>query len=131
MPIRLDARADGFAERFRAFLATKREVAADVEAAVRAIIADVVARGDRALIELTRKFDRVDLDELGLKVTAAEIDTAYAACDRRDGIRRYASSFSRRSIARVLGDVTSAMSDGSSTISSTSAALPHATMASG
>ena len=83
MPIRLDARADGFAERFRAFLATKREAAADVEAAVRAIIADVVARGDRALIELTRKFDRVDLGELGLKVTAAEIDTAYAACDRR------------------------------------------------
>ena len=83
MPIRLDARADGFAERFRAFLATKREAAADVEAAVRAIIADVVARGDRALIELTRKFDGVDLGELGLKVTAAEIDTAYAACDRR------------------------------------------------
>jgi histidinol dehydrogenase len=83
MPIRLDARADGFAERFRAFLATKREAAADVEAAVRAIIADVVARGDRALIELTRKFDRIDLGELGLKVTAAEIDTAYAACDRR------------------------------------------------
>ncbi|MET0629299.1 MAG: histidinol dehydrogenase [Xanthobacteraceae bacterium] len=83
MPIRLDARADGFAERFRAFLATKREAAADVEAAVRAIIADVVARGDRALVELTRKFDGVDLGELGLKVTAAEIDTAYAACDRR------------------------------------------------
>ena len=83
MPIRLDARADGFAERFRAFLATKREAAADVEAAVRAIIADVVARGDRALVELTRKFDGVDLGQLGLKVTAAEIDTAYAACDRR------------------------------------------------
>ena len=44
MPIRLDARAADFAERFRAFLATKREVAADVEAAVRAIIADVIAR---------------------------------------------------------------------------------------
>jgi histidinol dehydrogenase len=83
MPIRLDARADGFAERFRAFLATKREAAADVEQAVRAIIADVAARGDRALIELTRKFDNVDLGELGLKVTAAEIETAYAACDRR------------------------------------------------
>jgi histidinol dehydrogenase len=83
MPIRLDARADGFAERFRAFLATKREAAADVEQAVRAIIADVAARGDRALIELTRKFDNVDLGELGLKVAASEIETAYAACDRR------------------------------------------------
>ena len=62
MPIRLDASAADFPARFRAFLAAKREAAADVEAAVRAIIADVRARGDRALIELTSKFDRVDLD---------------------------------------------------------------------
>jgi histidinol dehydrogenase len=83
MPIRLDSRAPDFAARFRAFLTTKREASADVEAAVRAIIADVVARGDAALIELTRKFDRVDLDQIDLKVTADEIETAYAACDRR------------------------------------------------
>jgi histidinol dehydrogenase len=83
MPIRLDSRAPDFAARFRAFLATKREAAADVEAAVRAIIAQVAAGGDAALIELTRKFDRVDLGRTGLKVTADEIETAYAACDRR------------------------------------------------
>jgi histidinol dehydrogenase len=83
MPIRLDHRAGDFADKFRAFLATKREAAADVEEAVRAIIADVAARGDRALIELTRKFDRVDLDRIGLKVTAEEIDRAYAASDRQ------------------------------------------------
>src|SRR5437588_10771102 len=83
MPIRLDSRAVDFAERFRAFLATKREAAADVETAVRAIIADVVARGDRALAELSKKFDRVDLDQIGLKVTSAEIEAAYAVCDRR------------------------------------------------
>jgi histidinol dehydrogenase len=83
MPIRLDSRAPDFAARFRAFLVTKRETSADVEEAVRAIIADVAARGDRALIELTRKFDRFDLDQSGLKVTADEIETAYAACDRR------------------------------------------------
>src|SRR5262245_53068673 len=83
MPIRLDSRSRDFPERFRAFLATKREAAADVEAAVRTIIADVVARGDRALIELTRKFDRVDLGAAGLKVTAAEIEAASAACDRK------------------------------------------------
>ena len=46
MPIRLDARAADFAARFRAFLDTKRETSADVEQAVRAIIADVAARGD-------------------------------------------------------------------------------------
>src|SRR5256886_1097045 len=83
MPPRLARRAPDFAERFRAFLATKREASADVEAAVRAIIADVAARGDRAVIELTRQFDRFDPDRSGLKVTADEIDAAYAACERR------------------------------------------------
>ena len=81
MPIRLDARASGFSEKFRAFLDTKREASADVEQAVRAIIADVAARGDTALIELTMKFDRVDLGAIGLRVTQAELDAAAAACD--------------------------------------------------
>jgi histidinol dehydrogenase len=83
MPIRLDARAPNFAARFRAFLDTKREAASDVETAVRAILADVAGRGDLALVELTRKYDRVDVDASGLKVTAQEIEIAYGACDRR------------------------------------------------
>jgi histidinol dehydrogenase len=83
MPIRLDSRATDFAQRFRALLATKREASADVENAVRAIIADVAARGDQALIELTRTFDRLDLDQAGLRVTADEIAGAHASCDRR------------------------------------------------
>src|SRR6266436_3468398 len=83
MPIRLDRRAPAFTERFRAFLATKREASAEVDAVVRAIIADVAARGDRALIELSRKLDRVDLEQTGLRVRADEIDASYAACDPR------------------------------------------------
>ena len=83
MPIRLDSRAPDFAQRFRTLLATKREASADVENAVRAIIADVAARGDHALIELTRTFDRLDLDQAGLRVTADEIAGAHASCDRR------------------------------------------------
>jgi histidinol dehydrogenase len=83
MPLRLDSRAPDFTARFRAFLATKREASADVEAAVRAIIAEVAAGGDAALIALTRKFDRIDLAQVGLKVAADEIETATAACDRR------------------------------------------------
>jgi len=82
MPIRLDARAADFPQQFRAFLDTKREASVDVEQAVRAIIADVAARGDAALIELTQKFDRVDLAKLGLRVSPAELDAAAAACDR-------------------------------------------------
>src|SRR6478736_2335114 len=83
MPIRLDTRAPDFAERFRTFLATKRETAADVEASVRTIVADVAARGDRALIELTGKFDRVDLDRVGMRVSADELTAAESACERR------------------------------------------------
>jgi histidinol dehydrogenase len=83
MPIRLDSRSADFPARFAAFLATKREVSADVDQAVRAIIADVRQNGDRALIELSRKFDRIDLDKVGLRVSAAEIDAAAGACDRR------------------------------------------------
>src|SRR5258706_2071766 len=79
MPIRLDRRAPDFAGHFRAFLATKREASSDVEAAARAIIADVAARGDRALLELTRRFDGFDLDQRKLKLTAHQIDAAYAA----------------------------------------------------
>ena len=82
MAIRLDIRSGDFAEKFRAFLATKRETSADVEAAVRAIIADVAARGDRALKDYTLKFDKLDLDRTGIKVTAAEIAAALKACSR-------------------------------------------------
>jgi histidinol dehydrogenase len=81
MPIRLDHRATDFPAKFRAFLATKREASQDVEQAVRAIIAEVIARGDRALVDLTKKFDRVDLDQAGLAVSAAEIEGATAQCD--------------------------------------------------
>ena len=80
MTIRLDISADDFAQGFRAFLDTKREVAADVEAAVRAIVADVAARGDEALREYTRKFDRFDPDAAGLRVQPAEISAALDAC---------------------------------------------------
>ena len=83
MPIRLDSQAADFSARFAAFLATKREVAEDVEQAARSIIADVQQRGDRALVELSKKFDRVDLDQVGLRVSATEIEAAAAACDRR------------------------------------------------
>jgi histidinol dehydrogenase len=81
MPIRLDARVPDFAARFRVFLDAKREASADVEQAVRAIIADVAKRGDGALVELTKKFDRVDLDTIGLRVVPGDIEAAAGACD--------------------------------------------------
>src|SRR6516164_9430177 len=81
MPVRLDRNSADFDQRFAAFLAAKREVSADVEAAARAIVQDVAARGDAALIEATKTFDRLALDASGLRVSAAEIDAALEACD--------------------------------------------------
>ncbi|MGM4929654.1 histidinol dehydrogenase [Tardiphaga sp. 1201_B9_N1_1] len=81
MPIRIDTASADFTQRFNAFLTMKREVAADIEAATRAIVDDVAARGDAALLEATRKFDRLDLKASALRVTAAEVDAAVAACD--------------------------------------------------
>jgi histidinol dehydrogenase len=80
MPVRLDSCAADFAARFGAFLAAKREAAADVEEVVRGIIAEVTARGDAAVIEFARKFDRTDIDAGSLRVTPAEIERAVAAC---------------------------------------------------
>jgi len=81
MPIRLDSRSADFADRFAAFLATKREVSADIEAATRAIVDDVARRGDAALIEATRTFDRLELDAATLRISGDEIAAAIGACE--------------------------------------------------
>src|SRR6187397_2056242 len=81
MPVRLAHSSADFARQFADFLGAKREVSADIEAATRAIVDDVAARGDAALIEATRKLDRLELDADGLRVTPAEIDAAVKACD--------------------------------------------------
>ncbi len=81
MPIRIDSRNSDFAKQFAAFLASKREASADVEAVVRAVIDDVRLRGDAAVIEATRKFDRFAVSAGGLRFTPDEIDAAVKACD--------------------------------------------------
>ncbi len=70
-----------FEDRFAALLAVKRESAADVNAAVAAIIAKVRAEGDAALIELTRRFDGLDLEPAGIRVSPSEIEAARAKVD--------------------------------------------------
>ncbi|MGH6842162.1 MAG: histidinol dehydrogenase, partial [Methylocella sp.] len=80
MPMRLDTKSPEFAVSFDALLAMNREAASDVDQAVQAIIAEVAARGDAALIAYSRKFDRVDLEKLGLIVGGSDIDAAFARC---------------------------------------------------
>ena len=81
MPIRLTSHSADFAQRFDAFLDMKREVSADIDAAARAIVDDVAKHGDAALIAATKKFDRLDVQAGGLRITPAEIDAAVKACD--------------------------------------------------
>jgi histidinol dehydrogenase len=80
MAITLDMRSADFERRFAVLMAAKRESSADVDVAVAAIIADVRARGDEALAELSLRFDRVDISRLGLRIGAAEVEAAIAAC---------------------------------------------------
>ncbi len=74
MPQFLDIRDAGFDAMFAALLTMKREDAPDVDEAVAAIIADVRARGDAAVIELTSRFDRLDLTPETIAFSAEEID---------------------------------------------------------
>jgi histidinol dehydrogenase len=76
MSKRLDARAKDFEARFDELLDAKRAQDEDVGRAVREIVADVQARGDGALIELSRRFDRATLTRETLRVTPAQIDAA-------------------------------------------------------
>lgn len=55
---------------------------ADVEATVDAIIADVRARGDAALIEYAAKFDHAELTDV--RVSQEEIDEAFAELKKTD-----------------------------------------------
>nr|WP_316652266.1 histidinol dehydrogenase [uncultured Gellertiella sp.] len=81
MAIWLDQAAGDFEARFAAFLTTKREVSQDVNATVKAIIDDVRERGDRALADYTLRFDALDFGQVPMRVTAAELDAAYASVD--------------------------------------------------
>ena len=83
MPVFLDMLSADFDAAFTRLLASKREVSKDVDAVVAAIIADVRTRGDAALAEYSKKFDRVDFTKQSLAITRGEIDAAYDACEAK------------------------------------------------
>lgn len=83
MPITLDTGASDFAARFEAFLGSKREVSEDVDATAREILRGVETRGDEALIEYAKKFDRIDLTPKTIRISAAEIDAAFKSADKK------------------------------------------------
>jgi histidinol dehydrogenase len=73
-----------FEAAFTALLGMKREEAEDVDQAVAAIIADVRARGDAAVLDLTARFDRMNLTADRLEFSAAEIEAEIAKVSAED-----------------------------------------------
>ena len=84
MPVFLDSTSRDFEAQFTALLSAKREDSPDVDAVVTEIIADVRARGDAAVIDLTEKFDRTRLTASTLAFSADEIDAECAKVSETD-----------------------------------------------
>jgi histidinol dehydrogenase len=78
MPVFLNASDPDFETAFQTLLGLKREEAEDVDLAVAGIIADVRSRGDRAVIDLTSRYDRLTLTPETLAFTKAEITAQIA-----------------------------------------------------
>jgi histidinol dehydrogenase len=84
MPVTLNTQDAAFEAGFRHMLGAKREDSGDVNDVVAAIIADVRQRGDRALRELTARFDRLELAPGRLAFSAAEVDAEVARVSTED-----------------------------------------------
>ena len=74
---RLDTAEADFEARFTRLLHWSPEQDQGIEQAVSAILADVQARGDEALMDYTRRFDRLDVHEAaGLRLSQSELQAA-------------------------------------------------------
>ncbi|WP_422375362.1 histidinol dehydrogenase [Roseibium sp.] len=77
MVLRLNSSDTGFEDQFKALLAGKREVSEDVDQIVRDILDRVRSEGDRAVLDYTARFDRLEAGSMAeLKVSEAEIEAA-------------------------------------------------------
>ncbi len=75
----LDINDKEFDDRFAAILARGEETGKEAEQAVADIIADIRQRGDAALLDYTRRFDRLEADSVAaLQASEDEIDKAFA-----------------------------------------------------
>ncbi len=79
MPVWLNQNSDDFATAFDRLVARQREPLVKVDGVVAPIIADVIRRGDDAVIDYTRRFDQFDLTQTTLRISEDEIGKASAA----------------------------------------------------
>lgn len=79
MVLRLNINDARFEDQFKALLSGKREVSEDVDQIVRDILERVRTEGDKAVLDYTARFDRLQAESMAeLTVSAAEIDAALA-----------------------------------------------------
>ena len=79
---RLDISKDDFAAKFDDLLGAKREMSQDVDQTVREIIGNVIAHGDKAVMDYTSRYDRLDLTNESLAVSSADIEQALSEVDQ-------------------------------------------------
>lgn len=84
MPSILNTKDADFDARFTALLGQKREDSPDVDDAVAAIIAEVRARGDAAVLDLTARLDKLALTPETMAFTKAEIEAEIAKVTSED-----------------------------------------------
>ena len=83
MTLRLSTTDADFEARFQALLTAKRAEEEDVDAQAAAIIADVRARGDDAVLDYTARWDRLTLSAAELRLSDAEISGVADKADPR------------------------------------------------
>ena len=91
---RLDTATPGFAEALGALIAFESAQDPDVDVAVAAIIHDVRARGDAAVLEYTARFDRLAAPSVAaLEIPEAAMHDAFVSlpADQRDALTRAAA----------------------------------------
>ncbi|GAB6966974.1 histidinol dehydrogenase [Komagataeibacter kakiaceti JCM 25156] len=76
---RLDTTQPDFRTQFKGLLAERDSDTASVDAPVAEILAAVRQRGDEALCEFTRRFDRMDVTPATLRITPEEVTAACAS----------------------------------------------------
>ena len=84
MPVLLNSQNSNFEKEFKKLLLAKREDSVDVDVSVREIIGGVIELGDQALIEYTKKFDRVSLTTDTLRFTQSELKEHAAQVSDKD-----------------------------------------------
>ena len=84
MPVLLNSQNSNFEKEFKKLLLAKREDSVDVDVSVREIIGGVIELGDQALLEYTKKFDRISLTTDTLRFTPSELKEQAAQVSDKD-----------------------------------------------